>query len=135
MKIKENAQLIKKILMIVLASILVITSLALYIQSIESYDGGFDSNLDYVVALIISIAILSFILYTSFGKNVDYVKSKNSLLITITTVSSCYSLGVFFKGLAKGKEFQGLQVYLYFGIVTLILLIIGILNNIEKKKN
>ena len=114
-KIKENSTLIKKILFIVLAGVLFVTSLALFIQSIESYDGGFDANKDYVVCMIISLIILAYALYLLFSKN-PKVNNGRILTVAISSAIACaYSLGVFFKGVAKGKEYAGIQIYLYAG--------------------
>ena len=135
-KIKENASLIRNILMIVLASVLVITSMALYFQSIEAYDGGFDSNLDYVIATLISIAILAFTIYAIVCKDKNNLNgAKNTLLSTTSFLVTGYSLGKFIKGLVKGKEFAELQIYFYAGIVALILVSICVINYIESKKD
>ena len=53
--LKKNATVIKQVLFVVLASILVLTSLSVYILSIEVYEGGFDASVDYLVIMIISI--------------------------------------------------------------------------------
>ncbi len=134
-KIKENSALIKKILFIVLAGVLFITSLTLFIQSIESYDGGFDANKDYVVCMIISLIILAYAIYLLISKNQNSTLGRQITIGTSCAIACAYSLGVFFKGIAKGKEYAGIQIYLYAGIVTLLVLFIVGLDYLESKKS
>ncbi len=140
-KLVKNSSLIKDILFIILGSVLVLTSLSVYILSIVPYDGGFDASLDYLVILICSIIFLVYCIYA-------IVKSERNLTIPrILTLGLCssigglYSLGVFFKAmtkaLAKGKEFvyTSYQMYLYIGIVALILTLIAVFEYLETKKD
>ena len=62
-KLVKNASLIKDILFIILGSVLVLTSLSVYILSIVPYDGGFDASLDYLGILICSSIFLVYCIY------------------------------------------------------------------------
>lgn len=129
----KNNQLIIKILFIVLGAVLFLTSLSLFIQSIYVYDGGFEANQDYVVSMLISAIILVYTIYNLKGKKLR--EAKNYVILSTSIIISAYSLGKFIKALVKGKKFVDNQVYLYAGLVALVLLLIGIFEYLDIKKN
>ncbi len=134
----KDRNLIVKCLYIAAAALMFTFALVLYIQSFYYEDYGAGSfeisfNKDYLVAIFVSLIIL---VCTVVALN-NYLKDrKNGALFdvaygVVVTVSSFYSLGVFLKaltkGASKGKDLAPIyaenQIYLYFGLVTLLMLI------------
>ncbi len=133
----KDKNLLVKILYVAAASLALIFSLVLYIKSFyyEDYgEGSFEISFskDYLVTTIALVIILAYAIVAL----VNYIKGrKNGVLgdITygvVTTLVSFYSLGAFLKAItkaaSKGKDLTPVyaenQIYLYFGLVTLVLL-------------
>lgn len=129
--IKNNANFLKKILLIVVFAVLFITSLVMFIQSVALYDDGYgtdySANTDFIVVMLVSVIFIAFSIYNLVSKKDKYPAKILSLGVSFTLISF-YSLGIFFKKLAKaiskGKEFGYIenQVYLYAGIIGLIVI-------------
>ncbi len=140
-KLKKNATMIKQILYVFLASVLVLTSLTVYILSIEAYEGGFDANVDYLVIMIVSIIFLTYCIYSIVKSDKNQIMPRIITLALTSSIGGLYSLGVFFKALnkaiVKGKEFiyTDYQLYLYIGIVALTLTAIAVFQYLETKKD
>ncbi len=126
--------LARKILFILIPSIVFITSLALYAQSIEGYEGGFDANFDYVIVMAISLIWVGFGVFLVVKPNEDTFNAKLLSVVVTGAIFGFYSLGLFFKGLAKHKEFSGIQIYLYAGLVGVAILAYSIVLYFENKK-
>ena len=139
--LKKNATMIKQILYVFLASVLVITSLSVYILSISVYEGGFDANVDYLVIMIVSIIFLVYCIYAIVKSEKDLTIPRIITLALTSAIGGLYTLGVFFKALnkaiVKGKEFiyTDYQLYLYIGIVALTLTAIAVFQYLETKKD
>lgn len=137
MKIKA-----KNILLIAVPALIVIFNLVMYIQSYEYYadewgtDISFDS--DYLVYMLCGIALLvpAIIDATKGATKLEYSVSG----MVIGSLLGFYPLGVFFKAVFKAMEkgkpfdFAGMQMYLYIGIIGLVLLAYMIMSYIEIKK-
>lgn len=140
-KLKKNATMIKQILYVFLASVLVLTSLTVYILSIEAYEGGFDANVDYLVIMIVSIIFLTYCIYSIVKPDNNQIMPRIITLALTSSIGGLYSLGVFFKALnkaiVKGVEFvyTSYQLYLYIGIVALTLTAIAVFQYLETKKD
>ena len=133
-KLIKNSTTIKQLLFVFLASVLVITSLTVYILSIVAYEGGFDANVDYLVYLILSIIILIHSIYGIVRPNGNLVYAKILTLGLVSSIGGLYSLGQFFKKLTKGYDYVDIQLYLYMGIICLILVAIALFEYLETKK-
>jgi len=131
---KSNFQLLKKIMLIVLPAIIICTSIAFYIQSMEFYDGGFDSDLDYIVVLIVAVEYLGLAIY-NFKNPADIQEKRSLIIMTSSAVLFAYPLGKFIKNLIKNNGFQSSQQYLYVSIFALALLVYGIFDYLDYKKN
>lgn len=123
-QIKKNSELIKRCLIIALSVVILASSLALFFLSLETYEGGFDANMDYIVLLFCGIALFIYGTYSVYA-----LKKEKSLHMmyygcfgAISVLTGFYPLGVFFKALAKNKPFIENQEYLYIGIMGLIML-------------
>jgi len=140
-KLKKNATTIKQILFVSLAAVLFLTSLTVYILSIEAYDGGFDASMDYLVFMVLSLVFLIYTVYAIIKSDKDLTMARILTLGLCGAIGGLYSLGVFFRSLAKvlskGNEFvfTDYQIYLYAGIVGLILTVIAFFQYLEAKKD
>lgn len=140
-KLKKNATTIKQILFVFLAGVLFLTSLTVYILSIEAYEGGFDASMDYLVFTVLSIIFLIYTIYTVVKSDKDLTMPRILTLGLCSAVGGLYSLGIFFKSLAKIISkgdvfvFTDYQLYLYAGIVGITLTIIAFFQYLEAKKD
>lgn len=140
-KLKENATLIKELLFVFLATVLVITSLTVYILSINVSEYGFDANLDYLTFLIIAIIFLVYTILVIVKKEMNEKFGKIFTLGLCSCIGGLYSIGIFFKkissALVNKTEFiyTDNQLYLYVGIVCMILTAISIFQYFEYKNN
>ena len=116
---------------------MMIFALVFFVKSIsfEAYEGGsanLEANPDYVVTLIASFFFFAYTLQLLIGDLKDgSCRKAESRLINfgvITTLFSLYPLGRFFRGLIKGYSYDDIQVYLYFGLVNLVFLLVIILD-------
>lgn len=134
---KSNYPLIKKILIIVLTSIIFITSTVLFIQSISAYSGeygsGFDANLDYVVVMLVSLCAVLVSIYNLKGTKVKEVV--NTTVLATSIVVSGYSLGKFIKSLVKGAKYVDCQTYFYAGLVALALVAVATIEYLIYQSN
>ena len=138
-------KILKNISLILIGFISFVFSLVKYIGSIEKYKDEYGLDLsfnnDYVIAIIVSIFILTLgiiLLVSTLSK-----KEHSKLLSPICGVScsaliSFYSLGYFFKQLNKAFEnkdefdYVSYQNYLYIGIVVLCVLLFFVFDIIIK---
>lgn len=112
-----------------------VISTVLYVQSFEFYqdEWGIDISFssDYLVAIVITICGLVYSL-------VSLIKDKpfdKSAWLIISSIICFYTLGVFFKGVNKHKEFSSIQNYLYVGLVSLFSCGYNIVLFLETYKN
>ncbi len=122
---KKYNEIIKRILIILFAIVILAFSISNFILSIESYDGGFDADLDYIIIFFCGLAILIYGILNiySFKKTIDLKTTYYSCFGVISVLISFYSFGCFFKSLAKNKTFLDNQIYLYSGLLGLIMII------------
>ena len=119
-----------------------ITFLILFIKSREVYsdEAGTDLafNYNYAIGIIVSLFVNSYYTYKIhmiFHHN-EIIDRNEEIALTCFLLISNYSLGYFFKKLFKGPienfNFGKYQMYLYVGIVALILTIIAVILTIKK---
>lgn len=118
-------KIIKRSLIILFAIIIIVFSIFNFILSIEPYDGGFEADLDYIILLMCGLSILIYGILNiySLKKNFDLKIAYYSCFGVISVLISFYFLGCFFKALAKNKPFIDNQIYLYTGLLGLIMII------------
>ncbi len=137
----KNYNLLSKILFVVATSLFLILSIVLLATSFESYDDGwgidFSFNKDYLILVIVGIALTTYEAYTLYAeiKNKELNDLPYYLFGTLAIVGAGYNLGVFFKAVAKGKDYLSNQMYLYFGLVCLVLVIAIAFKYLAKKNN
>ena len=106
-----------------------------YIQSFELHQKEWGKKLlfnsDYLISIVITICGLVYSL-VSLRKNKPF--DKNAWLL-ISSIICFYTLGVFFKGVNKHKDFQAIQNYLYIGLVSLFAMGYNIVSFLESYKN
>ena len=134
-KLIKHSSTIRQLLFVFLAAVLVVTSLSVYILSIEVYDGGFDASTDYLVYLILSTIILIYSIYVIVRPNGNLVMGRIITLGLTSTIGGLYSLGQFFKKLTKGSAYVDIQLYLYMGIICVTLVAIAVFEYLETKKD
>lgn len=128
-KILKNSELIKRFIIIAIASILLIISLVFYCQSYSVYDDGFGTDIsfdmDYAVLLICSTALLIYGIYSvyAYKKNLSDRSAYYGSFGVISVIMMGYPLGTFFKAMAKGKDFADNQGYLIVGIIGLAMVL------------
>lgn len=128
-KLIKNSELIKRVLLVVMASMLTILSLVMLSISYESYNDGYGTDIsidmDYLVLTLCGIAFLIYGVYSiiAYKKNYSTQSAYYGTLGTISVLLSFYPLGVFFKALAKEKPFLEIQEYLYIGLLGLVFLL------------
>ena len=134
----KNKNLIVKCLYVAAALLAFVFSLVLYINSFYYEDYGAGSfeisfNKDYLVTTFATLIILA----ATVISLVNYLKNRQNGALydasygVVTILLSFYSLGVFLKaltkGASKGKDLGPIyaenQIYFYFGLVTLVLLV------------
>lgn len=137
----KNYNLLSKILFLVASGLFLIFSIILFAFSFESYDDGwgidFSFNTDYSLLMFLGIALTAYTAYNLFAfiKNKDIKDLPYYVFGTLAFVGAGYNLGVFFKAMSKGKEYQGYQLYLYFGLVCLVLIAAIVFKYLSKKNN
>lgn len=115
-------------------------SLYYYIVSFSIYSDEYGTdisfNSDYVILLLVLSLSLGYLIYLLIN-DLKSNKIKFNYIIPSTQmgVLSFYSLGVFFKQMNKNKPFVDYQIYLFFGIVTLILMAYFIVRYFLKSEN
>lgn len=128
-KLIKNSELIKRVLLVVMASMLTILSLVMLSISYESYNDGYGTDIsidmDYLVLALCGIAFLVYGVYSiiAYKKNYSTQSAYYGTLGIISVLLSFYPLGVFFKALAKEKPFLEIQEYLYIGLLGLVFLL------------
>ena len=137
----KNYKLLSKILFLVASGLFLIFSIILFATSFESYDDGwgidFSFNKDYSLLMFLGIALTAYTAYNlyTFIKNKDIKDLPYYVFGTLAVVGAGYNLGVFFKAISKGKDYQSNQLYLYFGLVCLVLIIAILFKYLGKKKD
>ena len=117
-----------------------IFSLVFYILSYEFYQDEYGTdisfNSDYLVAMIISIALLSYGIYKIYclKGNKEDTLAFYYFSISVTSILSFYPLGVFFKAINKKKDAMDYLSYLAIGVVCLCLLVYFAFDLISKRK-
>lgn len=115
-------------------------SLYYYIVSFSFYSDEYGTdisfNSDYVILLLVLSLSLGYLIYLLINdlKN-NKIKFNYIIPSTQMGILSFYSLGVFFKQMNKNKPFMDYQIYLFFGIVTLILMAYFIVRYFLKSQN
>ena len=122
-----------------------VISLVYFIKSYSYYADEYGTDIsfnnDYVIALVVSLILLSFASYKLYAEAKEIeVKSDSIVSFTCSTLVSFYSLGVFFKALNKALsknkpfDFTSVQAYLFIGIVLLIVSVYYALKIMEQRK-
>ena len=139
--LKMKSEIIKRWIIVILASAIIGISVSLFILSFEIYNDGYGTdisfNLDMIIFFICGVAILVYGIYSiyAYKKHLSMLFAYYASFSVITVLLTFYPLGVFFKALAKGKSFVEYQEYLYlgvFGFIILIYLIFSYLCDLRK---
>ncbi|MDE6661411.1 MAG: hypothetical protein K2J93_06280 [Anaeroplasmataceae bacterium] len=135
-QLKKNSELIKRILIILLALVIMGSSVALFALSIEVYEGGFDADMDDVVLLFCGVFLLIYGSYSvyAYKKNLSCQNVYYGSFGAISVLMGFYPLGVFFKAMAKHKPYADNQEYLYIGILGLVMIAYLIFSYISKQR-
>ena len=137
----KNYKLMSKILFLVASGLFLIFAIVLFATSFESYDDGwgidFSFNKDYSLLMFLGIALTAYTAYNLYAsiKNKEVNDLPYYVFGTLAVVGAGYNLGVFFKAIAKGKDYQSHQLYLYFGLVCLVLIVAILFKYLDKKNN
>ena len=140
-KIVKNSTLLKNIMIIVLAVLLMITSLIYFIQSYSVYSDEWGTDIsidtDYLVLLICSICILIYGIYSliAYKKNLNTKNAYYACFGVTSVLIGFYPLGIFFKSLAKEVPYLECQGYLYIGIIGIAFIMYLVFSYFENKKN
>ena len=131
----NKKELFKKIFLLSSSLISLVISFILYVKSYAYYSDEYGTDIsfneDYSVAIVVSLILFGYLLYSliQFLKKEEATDLSDIIGLTTTAIVSFYSLGKFFKNLFKainkGKEFlfTSYQAYLYIGLVVLMLFI------------
>lgn len=133
----------KKILNIIIGIVTIIVSLVLFIQSYQKYadESGTDIsfNNDYVITLLLGIVIMVYGIITLKEDNAVYYNISGMIM---GFLPGAYSLGVFLKALNKAIldtkvkfDFAGHQLYLYIGIIGLLVFVFYLCGYLDNKKS
>ncbi|MDE7213429.1 MAG: hypothetical protein K2N42_02500 [Anaeroplasmataceae bacterium] len=135
-QLKKNSELIKRILIILLSLVVMASSLTLFALSIDTYEGGFDADMDYIVLLFCGVFLLIYGSYSvyAYKKNLSCQNVYYGSFGAISVLMGFYPLGVFFKAMAKHKAFIDNQEYLYIGILGLVMIAYLIFSYISEHK-
>lgn len=135
-QLKKNSELIKRCLIILLAVVLMASSIALFSLSLEVYEGGFDADMDSIVLFFCGVALLVYGIYSVYAlkKGLSTQAIYYGSFGAISVLIGFYPLGVFFKAMAKHKSFIENQEYLYIGILGIIMIAYLIFSYISEHK-
>ena len=129
-----NTTKLKKICLLLVGLSSTIISIILYINSFEIYKDEWGTDIsfneDYVIAILLSLVVLIYGITNITNPNNNAFSLVVTLLSSITTF---YTLGVFFKAISKNKPFNENYAYLYIGIISLFILDYGIFSILENK--
>lgn len=136
-QLKKNSELIKRCLIILLGTILLASGITLFSLSIDSYEGGFDADMDSVVLALCGVALFIYGIYSVYAlkKNKSLEIAYYGTFGAISVMLAFYPLGVFFKAMAKNKPFIENQEYLYMGILGIVVIIYLIFSYISEHKD
>ncbi len=141
----NKKELFKKIFLLSSSLISLVISFILYVKSYAYYSDEYGTDIsfneDYSVAIVVSLILFGYLLYSliQFLKKEEATDLSDIIGLTTTAIVSFYSLGKFFKNLFKainkGKEFlfTSYQAYLYIGLVVLMLFIYFIFVIVDKR--
>lgn len=120
-----------------IASILFsLAALVLFILSCSVYkdsDGtSIDFNKDYLMILIIGVETLSYSIAVFKNHKAELIKQEFKCLLSLEVFA--YTLGVFFKAMAKHKEFKPNLMYLLIGVIGLVFFIGFLIELIDSLK-
>lgn len=123
-QLKKNSELIKRCLIILLAVVVMASSIALFSLSLEVYEGGFDADMDSIVLFFCGVALLVYGIYSVYvlKKRLPVQTIYYGAFGAISVLIGFYPLGVFFKAMAKHKPFIENQEYLYIGILGIVMI-------------
>ncbi|MDE6407740.1 MAG: hypothetical protein K2K48_00490 [Anaeroplasmataceae bacterium] len=135
-QLKKNSELIKRILIILLSLVLMISSITIFALSLETYEGGFDADMDSIVLFFCGVALLVYGIYSVYAlkKGCSMQTIYYGCFGAISVLMGFYPLGVFFKAMAKNKPFIENQEYLYIGILGIIMIAYLIFSYISEHK-
>ncbi|MCM1131501.1 MAG: hypothetical protein NC310_06700 [Roseburia sp.] len=136
-KLKKNSELIKRCLIILLAGVLMASSIVLFSLSLEVYEGGFDADMDSIVLFFCGVALLVYGIYSVYAleKGLSTQAIYYGSFGAISVLIGFYPLGVFFKAMAKHKPFIENQEYLYIGILGIVMIVYLIFSYISERKD
>ena len=141
----NKKELFKKIFLLSSSLISLVISFILYVKSYAYYSDEYGTDIsfneDYSVAIVVSLILFGYLLYSliQFLKKEEATDLSDIIGLTTTAIVSFYSLGKFFKilfkAINKGKEFlfTSYQAYLYIGLVVLMLFIYFIFVIVDKR--
>ena len=141
----NKKELFKKIFLLSSSLISLVISFILYVKSYAYYSDEYGTDIsfneDYSVAIVVSLILFGYLLYSliQFLKKEEATDLSDIIGLTTTAIVSFYSLGKFFKNLFKainkGKEFlfTSYQAYLYIWLVVLMLFIYFIFVIVDKR--
>ena len=102
-----------------------IASLVFYIQSYSVWDDDgaatdYSFDKEMLIFMIVSAIIFGYCVYFILSKNISpYLPYY--IAMAVSTIGAAYCFSVFFKAIAKGKEFSTVQNYFIIGLVILVL--------------
>lgn len=134
--LKKKSELIKRGLIILVGALLMIFAITLFALSIESYEGGFDADMDYVVLCLCGMSLFIYGIYSVYAlrKNKSLQIAYYGSFGAISVLLAFYPLGVFFKAMAKNKSFLENQEYLYIGLLGIVFILYLIFSYMSENK-
>ncbi|MGM9969326.1 MAG: hypothetical protein ACI35S_02905 [Anaeroplasma sp.] len=141
-KLLTNNKYLKPLMITLFGSVLAVVSVIYFIQSYSFYADEWGTDIsfstDAVVMLLCAIIFITYGLIVLYNENKNLPTNEKEFYVSFglsTALISFYSLGQFFRGLAKHKGYIDIQDYLYAGILALVLLVyLGISFYNSKKK-
>ena len=130
----KNVKKITNILILVFSILLLSIGVALLAQSFVYKDKGWAVKLEFNSNMIVLVIVGVVSLIYSILRLINFKDEKKALFISLTVISllvSFYGLGEFFKNLADGSTYGECQHYLYFGLVSGVILAIVLVNFIN----
>ncbi len=140
-KILQNKNLLKYCTVLVIAVVLAIVSIVYFVQSYSFYKDEWGTDISFDTdSIVFFLSAIPLGIYGGYGlyaeeKGKDMNMVFYSCFMIVFVLLSFYPLGMFFKGLAKGKAYTEIQSYLYMGILSLVVLVyLGFSYWLDKKE-
>lgn len=132
-------ELTKRIILLVLGTFLSVLFFVFYIKSYSFYQDEYGTDIsfnnDYLILTILGLIVLVYGIISLY----TFLKNKENPYFNIsslcfTSLGGFYSLGIFFKQIAKGKEYAPNAHYLYLGIMLTLLCVYFVIDVYEDHK-